>query len=196
MLHVGQLLVVSTLVLGCASGTTQSGPASTAEAGSSAEVSAPAPRQSTDLRDVTFTTVGGLALGMTQDEAREVYPDLQVDELSGGCSQWYAGGADPMNAAYALTVPSSGERILGIIAPTTGTTTDRGVGIGSRFSDVRAAYGDREIEEAESQVGQVLLVRGDTSWLRFSAPSAEASIEAVAIGDHDYAAGYELCSDE
>lgn len=188
------LLAGTTLLAACGSG---SGAASGQTAGAEASDTTapePAPRAPADLRDVTFTTVGEFRLGMTEDEAREAYPDLQVQELAGGCSQWFTAREDPLDAAYALVTRKSDGRILGIIAPTTDSTTDRGVGTGSSFSDVRAVCADHEIEETESTTGHMMLVRGDDSWLSFGALDAAGPIESVRIGDHAYASGWELCS--
>jgi hypothetical protein len=110
--------------------------------------------------------IGPVQVGMTVDEAnatglfepREVADDDPCKDEYGPI-QWKAPNTE------ALMVDVEGDKIslLGIREDT--VKTAKGVGVGSTWADVKAAYPDAKVEESEALGGSTVYLRDGDGWL-------------------------------
>ena len=110
--------------------------------------------------------IGPVQVGMTIDEAnatglfepREVADDDPCKDEYGPI-QWKAPNTE------ALMVDVEGDKIslLGIREDT--VKTAKGVGVGSTWADVKAAYPDAKVEESEALGGSTVYLRDGDGWL-------------------------------
>lgn len=109
--------------------------------------------------------IGPVRVGMTVDEAsatglfepRKVADDDPCKDEYGPI-QW----KEPNTDALMVDVENDSISLLGIRSS---VKTAEGVGVGSTYADVKAAYPDAEVEESEALGGSTIYLRDGDKWL-------------------------------
>jgi hypothetical protein len=136
---------------------------------------------------------------MTADEVRAV-GDGRLQESSatpsGKCHSFVDTTYNSGPAAGMVLILSreSGYRVIGIRVPIYGQTT-RGVGFGNEKEAARKAYQGEVATEFFSQRGREMLVKDNKSenYIGFSIDQDDRTIVGIAIGEREFASGFEIC---
>ncbi|WP_155848820.1 hypothetical protein [Amycolatopsis vancoresmycina] len=143
-------------------------------------------------RIATFTGYGGVAVGMTKQQALDKSSTPLSEHRIGPCTYLTDSGGDRPGGLSILL--NRDGRVIGIRVPAN-ARTDKGIRVGSTYAQAEAAYRGRPTERDADAGGYHLLVTGPGGAIGFHSLNEAGPVESIAVGREDYAKGFELCSD-